>query len=163
MATIAEAARHIFLGERRFFELLDDNVIERRPPGEYDLDRVRETYVLHLRKVAAGRGAEKGSDLAAERAKLAREQTEAAAMKNALTRGELVSIEEVGRQLESEYGVVRQRLLAIPGTVAHSLVGLDRASIETLLGTAITDALTELYAAADLSEQIESAKGPPDE
>ncbi|MGD0332452.1 MAG: hypothetical protein ABSA90_04255 [Xanthobacteraceae bacterium] len=153
MATIAEAARHIDLGERRFFELLDDGVIERKSPAAYDLDEVRVTYIRHVRKVAAGRGAEKGSDLAAERAKLAREQTEIAARRNAVERGELVSIEEVGRQIEEEYGVVRQRLLAIPGTLADSLVSLDRASIESALHEAIKDALTELHDPTDLDGQ----------
>lgn len=150
MATIAEAAHHIDLGERRFFELLDDGVIERKSAGAYDLDEVRVTYIRHVRKVAAGRGAEKGADLAAERAKLAREQTEAAALKNAVSRGEYASIEEIGRQVEAEYGVVRQRLLAIPGKAADSLVGLDRASVESALHKEIEEALTELHDAADL-------------
>lgn len=62
MATIAEAAAHIDLGERRFYELLEGDVIERCQPGEYNLDHVRVTYIRHIRKIGAGRGAEKGID-----------------------------------------------------------------------------------------------------
>jgi len=158
MATLAEAAAHIFLGERRFYELLDDGVITRRPAGEYLLDDVRKEYIAHIRKVAAGRGADANIDLATERANLARQQTEAAALKNAVARGELVSIEEVGRQLEAEYGVVRQRLLGIPGLLAAALVGLDAASIEKRLQEAIADVLTELHEAHDLASEVENKK-----
>ena len=47
--------------------------------------------------------------------------------------GKLVDIDEVGRQVEREYAVVRERLLAIPGKLAAKLVGLDRAAIDTAL------------------------------
>jgi len=150
MATIAEAAAHIDLGERRFFELLENGTIERCHPGEYDLDQVRITYIRHIRKISAGRGAEKGIDLASERARLAREQTEAAALKNAVARGEYVAIEEVGRQVEAEYGLVRQRLLAIPGKLADSLEGMSREEREAAMMAEVTEALNELHEPARL-------------
>jgi phage terminase Nu1 subunit (DNA packaging protein) len=144
MASATDAARHIFMSERRFFELVNDGALTRQPVGAYDLDEIRREYVFHIRKIASGRGGAENGGLAAERTKLAREQTDAAAMRNAVTRGDLVSIEEVARQVESEYGVVRQRLLAIPGIVADSLVGRDRASIEAGLNEALAEALSEL-------------------
>ena len=151
---VGEAAQHIFLGQRRFYELLNDGAIERQASG-YLLDDVRKQYIFHMRKMAAGRGAESGLDLASERARLAREQTQAAALKNAATRGEYISIEEVGRQLEEEYGVIRQRLLTIP-SIAESLVGLDRAAIEAALRSAVTDALNELHDAADIIDEAKT-------
>lgn len=160
MATIVEAAAHIDLGERRFFELLENGTIERCRPGEYDLDQVRVTYIRHIRKISAGRGAEKGIDLASERARLAREQTEAAALKNAIARGEYVAIEEVGRQVENEYGLVRQRLLAIPGKLADALNGLNREECEAAMMTEINEVLSELSEPARLPELDEARAAP---
>ena len=154
MATATEAAAHVFLGLRRFMELVEDDAITRQPLAAYSLDAVREQYILHIRKIASGRGGEKGSDLASERARLAREQTETAARRNAIARGEFVSIEEVGRQIEAEYGVVRQRLLAIPGTIADDLVGLERHDVEVKLQQVIAEALKELSDAQHLTTQI---------
>jgi phage terminase Nu1 subunit (DNA packaging protein) len=154
IATQGEAASHIDLGERRFRELIEDGALERRPPGEYDLNDVRTIYIRHLRKIAAGRGTKTDADLSTERALLAREQRESAVLRNAQARGELVSIDEVGLQLEAEYGVVRQRLLAIPGKLADALEGLSREEREAILMAEITEALNELHAAADLDSAI---------
>lgn len=77
-------------------------------------------YCDHLRSVAAGRGGEASLELAAERARLAKEQADKIAMQNAVTRGELAPaylLEEVlarvgakaGRILETIPGLVRRR------------------------------------------------------
>lgn len=77
-------------------------------------------YCDHLREVAAGRGGENALELAAERARLAKEQADKLAMQNAVTRGELAParlIEEVivragarmGRLLETIPGLLRRR------------------------------------------------------
>jgi phage terminase Nu1 subunit (DNA packaging protein) len=146
LATQLEAAAHVDLGDRRFRELIDDGVLQRSPPGEYVLEHVRIAYIRHLRKMAAGRGTKTDADLATERALLAREQRDTAALKNATARGELVSIEEVGRQVEVEYGVVRQRLLAIPGSIAEALGSMsNREEREAAIATAIIEALSELH------------------
>jgi len=146
MATVSECARHVDLGDRRFFELLDDGVFERRAAGGYDLETVRVAYIRHLRKVAAGRGAKTDLDLASERALLTREQTAREALRNAIARGEYVAVEEVGRQVEAEYGMVRQRLLAIPGKCAAALQGLGREECEAVLASEVSEALNELHA-----------------
>ncbi len=160
MATIAEAAAHIDLGERRFYELLEGDVIERCQPGEYNLDHVRVTYIRHIRKIGAGRGAEKGIDLASERARLAREQTEAAAFKNAIARGEYVAIEEAGRQMEADYGLVRQRILAMPGKLADALEGMSREEREAAILAEVNEALNELSEPAHLLK-LEVARAVP--
>ncbi|WP_217698642.1 terminase small subunit [Pseudoxanthomonas indica] len=77
-------------------------------------------YCDHLRSVAAGRGGDASLELAAERARLAKEQADKIAMQNAVTRGELAPaylLEEVlarvgakaGRILETIPGLVRRR------------------------------------------------------
>jgi phage terminase Nu1 subunit (DNA packaging protein) len=78
-------------------------------------------YCDHLREVAAGRGGSNALELAAERARLAREQADKIAMQNAVTRGELAPaylLEQVlaragaraGRLLETIPGLLRRRL-----------------------------------------------------
>ena len=59
--------------------------------------------------------------------------------------GKLVDIDEVGRQLEREYSMVRERLLAIPGKLAAMLVDQNRAEIQASLQTEINEALGELH------------------
>lgn len=59
--------------------------------------------------------------------------------------GRLVEIEAVGREVEREYTIVRERLLTIPGKIAASLVGCDRAAIELRLRDEIAEALAELH------------------
>jgi hypothetical protein len=94
----------------------------------------------------AGRpGAAGGLDLSAERAKLAQEQTQAAAIKNALARGELVPVRLIAELVEGDYAVVRERLQTIPGKAADALVGLSREEIEDTLGDEINEALNELH------------------
>jgi phage terminase Nu1 subunit (DNA packaging protein) len=159
--TSSEAAAHIDLGQRRFFELLDDGAITRAE--SYDLDAVRVQYIRHLRKVAAGRGSNPDIDLGTERALLTREQAEAVAMRNRIARGELVVIEEVGRQVEAEYAVVRQRFLAIPAPLADLLEGMNREEREAAIAKEITEALNELHNPGDGAGdgEREAAAGRP--
>jgi len=147
------------MGDRRFRELIEAGVIERKPPGDYELDRVRESYILHIRKMAAGRG---GADLASERANLAREQAAAAAMRNAAARGELVAVEEIGRQVEAAYAVVRERLLSIPGKLSAALEGMSAGEREGAVAAEITEALNELHkpAFASGADRPEPASEP---
>lgn len=55
-------------------------------------------------------------------------------------------IEDVAREVEKEYAVVRERLLAIPGKMASRIEGLDRTAIELALLDEITETLNELHA-----------------
>ena len=63
-----------------------------------------------------------------------------------VAKGEWVRIEDVGRAVEREYAVVRERLLAMPGKLASKLEGLDRTAIELVLIDEVTEALNELHA-----------------
>jgi hypothetical protein len=56
MATIAEAAAHIFLAAARFHDLVAQGVISKSGRGAYDLNRVREEYIRNIRKSASGHG-----------------------------------------------------------------------------------------------------------
>lgn len=58
---------------------------------------------------------------------------------------EWVRTEDVGKLVEREYSVVRERLLAIPGKLAAKLVDRDRPAIELALFEEISEALNELH------------------
>lgn len=60
--------------------------------------------------------------------------------------GLLVSVEDVAKQVEAEYGLVRERLLVIPGKVADALVGKSREDIEAIIMAEVNEALDELHA-----------------
>jgi phage terminase Nu1 subunit (DNA packaging protein) len=143
--SLAVAAEHIDLSARAFNFLIEAGVIERQAPNVgYDLDVVRIKYIRHQRARASGQG-DGTASLAKERAELAKEQRETAALKNAQTRGDLVSIESVVFQVGCEYGVVRERFLSIPGKVADECSGKTREEIEEIIRAEISEALEELH------------------
>jgi hypothetical protein len=48
MATIAQAAVHVFCSRSQFDAYLAERVITRQPAGAYDLDQVRREVFAHL-------------------------------------------------------------------------------------------------------------------
>lgn len=114
----------------------------------YDLKATVNAYVKNLRSVAAGWGDEgQAVNLTAERARLAKEQADAQAIKNAKLRGELVDAAEVERVWQDILRQVRARIMAVPSRLkqsaslpAHDAEALDRE---------LRDALTELGNADD--------------
>jgi len=82
----AVIAEHLDMSERAVREFLEKVSIDHK---KNTLTQIRLAYIQHMREVAAGRAAEGGLDLAAERAQLARAQRERIEMQNAVTRGDL--------------------------------------------------------------------------
>ena len=90
--------------------------------GAFDLAASTHNYMTHLRAVAAGRGGEDDQlRLTKERARLASEQADAQALKNAALRGELVKAEDVERAWGDVLRQVRARILAVPSRLRQSL------------------------------------------
>lgn len=115
----------------------------------WDLQATVTAYCAHLRSIAAGRGGEEqGNSLTAERARLAKEQADAQALKNAALRGELVPAAEVARVWSDTLRKVRSRLLAVPSRVRGAIPGLTVADM-TLIDREVRDALQELGNADD--------------
>lgn len=82
-------------------------------------------YCEHLRNMAAGRGSDNSLVLAAERARLAREQADKVAMQNAVTRGELAPAHLIEEVL-SKAGARAARILdTIPGLVKRRVPQLS--------------------------------------
>lgn len=63
--------------------------------------------------------------------------------------GKLAPVEDIAQAVEREYGIVRERLLGLPGKLAAALVGLDQAAIEQKLEDEITEILQELHDPGD--------------
>ena len=109
----------------------------------YDLVATVKAYVVHLRGTASGRGGEDHvNGLTAERARLAKEQADAQAIKNAKLRGDLVDATEVERAWSDILRQVKARLLAIPARLRAELPEVE-ASIFHAMDRALRDALTE--------------------
>jgi len=115
----------------------------------YDLTATVTNYVRHLRGVAAGWGPpDQAADLTAQRARLAREQADGLALKNARARGELVAAEEVERAWGDVLRQVRARIMAVPSRLRADLPEPGPGVIEAL-DRELRDALSELGHADD--------------
>ena len=145
MATAAQAAAHIFISVSRFRDLVSAGTITLAASGQYDLDKVREEYIRNLQRVSAGRGGEDGgTKLTAQRASLAHEQTMAIKFKNAVMRGDYVSVSVVQRVIENVLSVFRERIQAIPGKASDQLAARTRDEVDLILREELNEALDEL-------------------
>jgi phage terminase Nu1 subunit (DNA packaging protein) len=163
MATAAKAAKHICLSVSRFRDLVDSGVIARQPPGKYDLTTVRESYIPHMQKLAAGRGADHGAALSTQRARLATAQAQAAEMKNAAFCGDLVSLSTVGKVWDREIRNVRERFLSIPGTCADRLTPFtpqDRGAITGVLRDVVYEALDDVADGKTINAEVTGKQHP---
>ncbi|MBQ4824145.1 terminase small subunit [Leisingera sp. HS039] len=110
----------------------------------YDLSATVTAYVTHLRGIAAGWGtADQAAQLTAERARLAKEQADAQALKNAKLREELVEAEKVERAWSDILRQIRSRILAVPSRLRSDHPGVSRDTIDAM-DRALRAALTEL-------------------
>ena len=144
MATIAQAANHLFLEERRFRELVDAGAISRAARGSYDLNQVREQYIRNLREVAAGRVKSGDLDPQQEKARKDKEYADHLAMRNDITRGEVVLVEDVGRLVDGEYAAVRNNFVGLPGKMAPRCAMQPQEVIHTLLTDEVDEILRNL-------------------
>lgn len=146
MATQAEVGKHLDLSERSIRELLDRGVLPNARRGSLDLDLCRVAYVRHLREMAAGRATgPAGDDLTAERARLAREQADHYALKNAAARLELLPRADITRVVTEAFQRVRDQLTSLPARLSAPLARVtDPAEIRSRLSDAIHVTLAEL-------------------
>lgn len=114
----------------------------------YDLAKTVNAYVTHLRGTASGRGGEEHvANLTAERARLAREQADAQAIKNAKVRGELVEAAAVERVWADLLRKVRARVLSVSPRL-RQVLNLSAADAD-IIDRELRDALSELGHADD--------------
>lgn len=99
----------------------------------YDLKATVSAYVQHLRGIASGRGGEEQAlTLTAERARLAREQADSVALKNAVLRGDLVQASDVVREWSEVFRKVRAGVLAVPSRVRAALPHLSANDLDVM-------------------------------
>lgn len=96
--------------------------LPRAPDGDIDIAELLRRGVEACRSGARS-GTDDDLDLASERARLAKEQADGQAMKNALARGEVVPRADVVAGIQSCFANARARLLGIPVKAAPALVG----------------------------------------
>ena len=147
MATIAQCARHLDMTERRFYELLDEGVVDRvEKRGAYDLDVVRLQYIRHLRDVAAGRGddVERGDGEATARARKEEAQAGIAELELAERKHELIPADQVADAFNVVVSNVRTRLLSVPAKAAPVVGAKDPAKAEAVIRGEINEALEDL-------------------
>lgn len=110
----------------------------------YRLASVVTALIVHETKPDGRRGKGDEARLAAERARLAREQADAVALKNASTRREYVPIALVQKGLEIVFMAFRERCLSIPGKIAASCDMRPSTEVEEIVRDEVYEALDEL-------------------
>ena len=109
----------------------------------YDMTATTRAYVQHLRGMAAGWGTgDQAANLTSERARLAKEQADAQAIKNAKLRGELVEASEVERTWADALRQLRARIMAVPSRLRAELQDIDPQAIDAM-DRALRATLTE--------------------
>lgn len=94
-------------------------------------------------------GRESGSlDPAQERARKDRALAISAEIKNDIATSKVVLIEAVGSRVATDYSIVRERILTIPGKLSHSLNQEQARELEQ----EIDEALAELHAPAEADD-----------
>ncbi|MCR0981802.1 hypothetical protein [Roseomonas populi] len=145
MATDTEIAAHLDISDRTVRELRTKGVFPAAARGKADLDAHRLAYIRHLREQAAGRRSDAADaedlDLVQQRARLAKEQADRIAARNAQDRGELVPVSAVTLAVVGLIELSKSRLAKVPAIVAKADAGLRER-----VATAIEDAMEDLSA-----------------
>lgn len=146
LATVVVAASDLAemfgVSRRSVSEFSERGIIERVGRNRFALQRSVKLYCEHLRSVAAGRGGDGTQELTAERARLAREQADATALKNAVARRDLVPTHQVEREWVTVCRKIRNAVLAVPSRVRQTLPHLTVFDVEQIsreLRLALTD------------------------
>lgn len=145
MATILEVCSWCGISRTTFHDAVRRGVIAKKPRGEHDVREVARALIKDRQAVKGGHG-----DLATKlrlseaRAVLAREQTAALKLKNAVARREYVSLAGVRREVETMFAVLRERLMSVPGKIAMSCEMRERQDVEEIMRGEVYELLDEL-------------------
>ena len=127
---------------RTITDLAKRGIIVRAGRG-YALRASVRGYCDHLRKLATGRGGDQAiASATAERARLAREQADHVAIKNAVARREFVPAAEVEAEWSGILRTVRAGMLVVPSRAAQRLPHLtahDVSEIDQEVRAALTE------------------------
>lgn len=132
VVSAADMAEVIGVSRRSVSEFSERGIIDRVGRNRFALQRSVKLYCEHLRAVAAGRGGDGTQELTAERARLAKEQADATALKNAVARRDLVSTHQVEREWVAVCRKIRNAVLAVPSRVRQTLPHLTSFDVEQI-------------------------------
>jgi phage terminase Nu1 subunit (DNA packaging protein) len=118
----------------------------------YRLATVTKALTTHHAKPDGRRGNGDDARLTAARAELAREQTAAVALKNAVARGEYVRLSLIQRSAETIFATFRERALSMPGKIAALCEGRSRAEVEEIVRGEVYECLDELSGVKTVGE-----------
>ena len=139
-----DLANLLGISTRTLTDLAKRGHVVKAKRGRYSLAASVTAYCAHLRGVAAGRGGDdQVATLTAQRARLAREQADAAALKNAVVQGKMLLAADVEREWSDVLRGVRAGMLALPSRIQQRLVHLrlhEIALIEDEVRSVLTDA-----------------------
>jgi terminase small subunit / prophage DNA-packing protein len=171
VALQAEVGAHLFMSAAEVSKLVASGVLPKPAKrGEYDLEACREAYIRHIRAIAArwkaapaDDGEDTPLDLVTERARLASEQADGHAIKNATLRREVLLKPHVFALGAAIIVRFRARILALPTKAAPLIVGMTSLpDIVEKLTELVHEALEEL-AAFDFSRgELESSGADSD-
>ena len=140
-ATGTAIARLTGLSESRISKMKGMNVWS----ADMTLQEANHSVIKWLGKRAAGHISEQGLDLVQERAALARENRETAALKNAELRGDLVRGDEIRRAIFTASRGIRNSLQTIPDRVSLPITGMtDVHEIHQLIDDEIHQVLSDM-------------------
>ena len=141
---VATLASVFACDERTVRSYAERNIAVRAGRGRYYLKSSTRNLILHLRDTASGRGGAAAVEtLTAERARLAHEQADAHALKNKITRDELVEASAVTERWSHICATIRSRMLAVPTMAAADIPAMTRIELD-IIDRHVRDGLTEL-------------------
>lgn len=132
VVSAADMAEMFGVSRRSVSEFSERGIIDRVGRNRFALQRSVKLYCEHLRAIAAGRGGDGTQELTAERTRLAKEQADATALKNAVARRDLVSAHQVEREWVAVCRKIRNAVLAVPSRVRQTLPHLTSFDVEQI-------------------------------
>jgi terminase small subunit / prophage DNA-packing protein len=143
-ATANELGALLGISGRAVREHAAKGIIPKTRRGRYRLAEAVPAYCSHMRDLLTNKGgAAAVLSGTAERARLAREQADAVAFKNAVARGALLDAAEVGREWSAILVAIRARMLAASSRCGSRLPHLTQSDLAEF-DREIRDGLTEL-------------------
>ena len=126
------------------------------PEGGFELAPNVQRYCKHLREIASGRGGSAGEQLSIERAKLAKEQSDKAAMENAVRRGELLELDRVVEEYAEDLGELREGLYVIPSKIGEECATMTPGEIAQYVAQLIDDALLAMRSPEAVAGEVQA-------
>jgi hypothetical protein len=145
VSTISEVCKWCGISRPTFHRALNRGVVAKKPRGKYDTQEVARALIKDGQAAKGGHGDYASKIALSEaRAALAREQTAALRMKNAIMRREYAPLSVVQRQMEIVFVAFRERILSIPGKLAAVCEMRSHAEVEVVLRDECWEILEEL-------------------